>query len=194
MIFFRLVSIICRISLVLSVTPTFALEVAIAVNVDGEKTPTVVGLTNLPDDSKLLVTLSRKRANYSGQANATVKNGKFSAGPFSAFGKSVPPGDYEIEVVFPLAATQPAHVQRIVGSENEKLKGRLVDKGKFGTVAKRTVRLNIGGSSSPDADKQSRVDNEASMKKWRQESCEWIARVTKSVKPIADCVRELERK
>lgn len=171
-----------------------ALEVAIAATVEGQGTPTVVGVTNLPDNSKLLITLSRRQANYSAQGHATVERGKFSTGPFSARGSPLPPGDYEIEVVFPLASTQPSSVRQIVGEKNEKLEGRLVEKGQFGTIAKRVARVNIGGAASPEADKKARADEELAMKKWRVESCEWISRVTKSARPVADCVRELERK
>lgn len=171
-----------------------ALEVAIAATIEGHGTPIVVGITNLPDGSKLLITLSRRQANYSAQDHATVERGKFSAGPFSARGSALPPGDYEVEVVFPLAHTQPSIVRQMVGEKNEKLEGRLVEKGQFGTTAKRIVRVNIGGAASPEADKKARADEEVAMKKWRLESCEWISRVTKSPRPVADCVRELERR
>ena len=171
-----------------------ALEVAITVTVEGQGMPTIVGVTNLPDNSKLLVTLRRKVAHYSAQADATVVRGTFSAGPFSEHGSSVPPGDYEIEVVFPLASTQPSSVRQVVGENNEKLKGRLVDKSRFGVIAKQVTRANIGGAVSPEADKKARADNEIAMRKWRVETCDWISKVTKGARSADDCMRELERK
>jgi hypothetical protein len=135
-----------------------ALEVAIAVSVEGQGMPTIVGVTNLPDDSELLLTLSRRQANYSGQTKATVVRGIFSAGPFGAHGSLLPPGDYEIEVVFPLAFTQPSSVRQVVGQNNEKLKGRLVEKGSLGVIAKQVTRVNIGGAASPEADKKARAE------------------------------------
>jgi hypothetical protein len=115
-------------------------------------------VSNLPDDSELLLTLSRRQANYSGQTKATVVRGIFSAGPFGAHGSLLPPGDYEIEVVFPLAFTQPSSVRQVVGQNNEKLKGRLVEKGSLGVIAKQVTRVNIGGAASPEADKKARAE------------------------------------
>jgi hypothetical protein len=173
---------------------TQPLEVAIAVTVEGVGTPTIVGVTNLPDDSKLLVTLRRRAANYMAQAHGTVVRGTFSAGPFSAHGSSVPSGDYEVEVIFPLARIQPSSVRKVVGENNERLKGRLVKKEQFGIIARQTQRVNIGGGASPDADAKARADNEIAMKKWRLETCEFISRVSGGTRSVADCVRNLERR
>jgi hypothetical protein len=175
-------------------TTGHSLEAEIRARTDGSQTPTIIGVTNLPDETKLLVGLRRATANYSAQANVTVRNGQFSSERFSAFGKPLPPGNYELEVSMGVAGVQSAKVQAVIGADGERLAGRLVEKTKFGTMLKSRSTINIGGNASTSADAASRKDNDLAMDKWRRENCEWINKVTKSSRSVADCIAELSKK
>jgi hypothetical protein len=141
-----------------------ALDVAIKIIVTREGMPWVLGTTNLPDGSILLISLSRHEAKYARQHSAVVSNRRFTAGPFAQNGAALPPGDYEIEVVFGIARTQPRSVRDIVGENNEKITGSLVREGSIGITARQVVKLNLGGSVSPELDRKAREENEAARK------------------------------
>lgn len=141
-----------------------ALDVVIKVIVTREGMPWALGTTNLPDGSILLVSLSRHEAAYSAQRTAVVSNRRFTAGPFSQKGGAIPPGDYDVEVVFGIAKSQPSAVREVVGERNEKITGSLVRESSSGITARRLIRLNHGGSASPELDRRAREDNEAARK------------------------------
>ena len=138
---------------------THALDAVIKVIVTREGMPWVLGTTNLPDGSILLVSLSRHEAKYSAKHTAVVSNRRFTAGPFSQKGGALPPGDYEIEVVFGIAASQPRSVQEVVGQNNEKLTGSLVTESTVGITARQLVQRNLGGQASPELDRKAREEN-----------------------------------
>jgi hypothetical protein len=141
-----------------------ALDVVIKVIVTREGMPWVLGTTNLPDGSILLVSLSRHEATYSAQRTAVVSNRRFTAGPFSQKGRALPPGDYEVDVVFGIARGQPSAVRDVVGENNEKITGSLVREGSIGITARQLLRVNHGGSASPELDRKAREENEAARK------------------------------
>ena len=55
---------------------------------EGDEMPLVVGATNLPDGTALIVTLQRKESRYMAQAKTGVTSGAFRAGPFSQEGRA----------------------------------------------------------------------------------------------------------
>ena len=141
-----------------------ALDVVIKVIVTREGMPWVLGTTNLPDGSILLVSVSRREAAYSVQRTAVVSNRRFTAGPFSQKGGPIPPGDYDVEVVLGTAKSQPSAVREVVGESNEKITGSLVRESSTGITARRLFRLNHGGAASPELDRRTREENEAARK------------------------------
>lgn len=141
-----------------------ALDVVIKVIVTREGMPWVLGTTNLPDGSILLVSVSRQEAAYSVQRTAVVSNRRFTAGPFSQKGGAIPPGDYDVEVVFGTAKSQPSAVREVVGESIEKITGSLIKESSTGITARRLIRLNHGGAASPELDRRTREDNEAARK------------------------------
>jgi hypothetical protein len=183
----------CIFALMLSCSPAFALEADIRARSDGNAMPVIIGVTNLPDETKLLIGLRRNQANYFAQANVAVQNGQFRTERFSAFGKPLPTGDYELEVSMGIAGMQSAKVQAVIGANGERLTGPLVEKTKFGTVLKSRSKINIGGKGSPEADAASRRESGLALDKWRHESCEWIKKVSQSAKPISECIAELSK-
>lgn len=87
-------------------TPASALNVIVKAHVEGDEKPIVVGSTNLPESTELMITVSRKESDYRAQDKTKVSNGVFRAGPFSRKGSALNPGLYKIEVLSPIAAVQ----------------------------------------------------------------------------------------
>ena len=154
-----LLSVLVAILLFDATSYSHALDVAIKVIVTREGMPWVLGTTNLPDGSILLVSLSRHEASYSAKHVAVVSNRRFTAGPFSQKGGALPPGDYGIEVVFGMAVSQPSSVQEVVGQKNERLTGNLVTQSTSGVTVRQLVKLNLGGPASPELDRKAREEN-----------------------------------
>lgn len=113
--------------------------------------PVIEGTTNLPDGTKLIVSLKtpapcRPDCQYM-QSESTVKNGRFIAGQFeSQFGLEhifssydpglvrdggmvrfqdhrLVPGTYTLEITTPMAELEPDEVRAIIGPQGENLKG-----------------------------------------------------------------------
>lgn len=171
----------------------FALDVQIRVSAEVKESVTIVGVTNLPHGSQLLISLRRPQAKYFAQAKTVVVNGVFRAGPFTANQSTPPPGDYFVDVTFPLAHVQAPEVRKLIGENSEKLRGKLVVKSTLGTYAELSTKLNIGGSALKEADENSRRRAEIELIRFRKESCEFIARLVPS-RSVADCIKELEKK
>lgn len=88
----------------------------------------IEGVTNLPDQMDLLVSVS-KGTNYSSDSTVKVMHGTFKSEEFSHYGEPLKNGVYDIEVSSPLARFQDISVQNIIGKHGEKLAGKLVEKG-----------------------------------------------------------------
>lgn len=88
--------------------------------------PRIVGTTNLPAGTKLLISLETERPyQLQGQADAQVSRGSFSAGPFRT-SNPLPDGSYVASIVMPVPSTQSAEVRGVIGERGENLKGDLV--------------------------------------------------------------------
>lgn len=132
--------------------PAFSAKVIVetsAINVESG-TPTIVGRTNLPDTTKLMLSVGRKSGGFFGQSKASVANGCLVAGPFSSKSAPLPPGEYSVQVSTPLPGLQPASVQAIIGDEGQNLRGpnvttsKMFGKTKFVEV---TNRFKMPGDS-----------------------------------------------
>jgi hypothetical protein len=98
------------------------LTVAFAVPASLEQ-PMIDGSTNLPDGIEMTVSLHSPmpecRPTYRiWQSKATVKDGRFVAGPFLAT-----PGTYQLEIKTNLAELAPATVRAVIGPHGENLRG-----------------------------------------------------------------------
>jgi hypothetical protein len=179
---------------ILLLKPSIAhtLEAEIRLRADGNQTPSVIGVTNLPDETKLLVALRRKATNYSAQLNVTVQAGQFVTQRFSDDGKALPPGDYALEVSMASAGVQSDKVQKLIGVNGERLSGPLVENTKFGNIVISRSTIELGGNASASSD-AARRENDLAMDKWRRESCEWVRSVGNSSRSVAECVAELSK-
>jgi hypothetical protein len=181
-------------TLILKPSIAYSLEAEIRLRPDGSQTPSVIGVTNLPDETKLLVSLRRKAVNYSAQQNVTVHAGQFITDRFSDEGNALPPGDYALEVSMASAEVQPGKVQMLIGSNGERLSGPLVEDTKFGNIVISRSTIELGGNASATSDAAARRENDLAMDKWRRESCEWVSSAGNSSRSVAECVAELGRK
>jgi len=142
--------------LVLSVSEAFALNVTMSTKVEGGGKPVVVGKTNLPEGTDLMVSIKRKKSAYHGQIKVQVSRGEFWAGPFTQKGSAFNPGTYTLEITVPFAPSQPASVQSQIGDHGEKLQGPLVKKGALGKYAEYRSTFKVAGEESAEKDKMAR--------------------------------------
>lgn len=119
-------------ALVFAAGSAFALNVTLSAKSDGSTTPTIVGTTNLPDGVELMFTLEKSGINYRAQTKAIVNGGTFRAGPFSQSYSGLQKGTYKLDVSMSGARHQSAAVQKVIGSNGEKLTGAVVKKSDFG--------------------------------------------------------------
>jgi hypothetical protein len=102
---------------------------------DSRLNPKIIGQTNLPDKTELLVTISGKSANFTGQDKTSVQAGRFQAGPFGS-SSGLQTGQYTVDIVMPIPRLQPDSVRAVIGQNGENLKGSLVTRGQLGISVK----------------------------------------------------------
>jgi hypothetical protein len=125
-----------------------ALEPSFAVSADsGAGHPVIHGQTNLPDGTKLLVTLVKQGGGYAAQAKATVKAGRFLTDAFSDGDQPVPPGQYTITIDTGPPGAEPPAVRAAMGDHGQNLTGPLVI-ALFGNIMaiEFTTTLRLGGA------------------------------------------------
>lgn len=169
------------IALALAVQPAWALSVSITATVEGGDKPTIVGKTNLPNGTELMVTLSRKESSYMAQDKTIVSDGRFRAGPFSQRGAPLNPGVYQIEVSSPLAALQPQSVRAVIGQDGGKLDGPFTKRSQFGgKVVEYRTTTKIGAAPiSAEKDRGARDQAKKDTHEWWLQSCKDNCNVVK---------------
>jgi hypothetical protein len=160
----------------------FALDVSIAVKAEGGSKPVIVGTTNLPDDTELMITISRAASAYSAQDTAHVSNGAFRVGPFTQGGAPLNPGIYKIEVSSPLASLQPSSVRSIIGADGSKMHGPLVKKSQFGgMVIEHATSFKVGsGNASQAQDQAARAKSKEDRHAWWLQSCTDVCNIKRA--------------
>lgn len=101
-------------------TVALALEPVLHLDVEPPSRPVVVGKTNLPDDTSLLVSISREAVDFLAQDKVKVSGGKFRTAQFSQKGSDLNPGTYKVEITMPFAGLQSPTVQAVIGRRGEK--------------------------------------------------------------------------
>ena len=156
--------------------------VTLSARLDGGKKPAVAGVTNLPDGTLLMVTLSRKQSSYSAQDKATVSGGSFRAGPFSQQGSDLNPGKYTINISTPLADFQPADVQAAFGDNGSNLKGPLTGPSPIGgVIVDYSTQVAIDGSADENLDSAARDKAKQDLHQWSIDACDDSCRIVKGV-------------
>lgn len=157
--------------------------VKLSARLEGEARPTVVGVTNLPDGTSLMVSLYREQSSYSAQSKTTVSGGTFQAGPFSQQGSDLNPGKYNIRISSPLTSLQPASVQAVFGDKGSNLKGPLTSASSFGddTVISYSTQVELGGNADTGLDAAARDKAKKNLDQWLLDSCDDNCRTLKGV-------------
>ncbi len=119
-------------------------EPSLSVDLEGAPRPIVVGKTNLPDGTELMITIGRAESNYEAQSKTAVTDGRFKSEQFSELGEDLKPGTYAVKVLMPIPAVQPAAVQRIIGNAGQYLQGPLVKQGDLGVTVSYTTTFTVG--------------------------------------------------
>lgn len=109
---------------------SFALDVVIAAKADDMSRPTILGTSNLPDGTTLIVTVARSQIGFEGSSRSLVSGGTFKAGPFGPI-DGLTPGAYKLEVMMPIPSMQSESVRSVIGERGEKLTGKLVKRSEF---------------------------------------------------------------
>jgi hypothetical protein len=117
---------------ILLASDAYALEVFLKVQITGTDTPKVRVQTNLPDTTKVKVSLSNDSFDYGELIKTEVVGGGFECGPFKNNGEAIRPGTYTVRIAPELAQFQNESVQSVIGSHGEELQGPLVRKGMLG--------------------------------------------------------------
>jgi hypothetical protein len=167
--------------LLVAMSSASAFTVTITAKIEGSERPIVVGVTNLPDGTELMIELSRKESSYMAQSKATVSGGLFRTSPFSQKGVGLNSGTYTVEVSMPLAAVQPPAIWPIIGNKGSKLEGPLVRRSSFGGNFVQYKTTFKTGIAAPDADKASRVQTQADKHSWWLQSCKDTCNMTKTL-------------
>lgn len=99
--------------------------------------------SNLPDDTKLMLTLSDGNQ-YRGQTNVTIKSGQCQSDLFSNKGEKLS-GEYSLEISMPIASVQPDTVRKLIGNSGENLRGDLVVPNSIGNgqTVEKTIDISI---------------------------------------------------
>ena len=118
--------------LVMLASTTYALDVYLQPEISGSNKPAVRVKTNLPDATKVVITVSNPHLDYSAQVSTEVAAGCFEGGPFLVSGAALGSGSYTLSIAVELAQFQPLSVQAVIGSRGEQLQGTLVRRGMLG--------------------------------------------------------------
>lgn len=109
-----------------------ALEVTMSVKSDGKPSPSIIGQTNLPNGTTLLVDVGVPPG-YWAQSSATVSNGSFKTEAFSRDGAPLQAGNYAVTATVGMAQVQPQSVQAVFGDRGKNLTGPLIETDDFGS-------------------------------------------------------------
>ena len=114
--------------------------------------PMIIGFTNLPDGTELMIDLDRRKAKYSGGTKTTVNQGRFQTERFTGEGGDLPPGNYILSISTPLPELEPESVKQIIGKHGENLKGKWTTISYKDKMVKYSDRLQLGIGESKAAD------------------------------------------
>lgn len=150
---------------------SYAFEPTISIRIEAPPQPIVYGVTNLPDGTELLVTITRPESRYMAQDKVTVRSGTFKSVRFSQLGSDLNPGSYSVSLTMSLAELQAAPVRDVIGSKGEKMSGKLVKTGRFGPTLEYNSTFSIGAKADAKLDAKARERAAEELQQWRVRSC-----------------------
>jgi hypothetical protein len=190
--------------------PAVDFQPAVSLRVESPIRPTIYGATNLPDGTRLIVTMVRTESKYMAQDDVTVRNGQFKTAAFSSQGQPLNPGTYGVRVTMSLADLQDASVRAIIGAKGERMSGPLVKRGAPGPTIEYASSFVVPGVANAQLDAKARQKAEEDLRQWIVKSCEdnvdLVNRMLRAglvtgrevlgpdrEKRVADCTREMAR-
>lgn len=165
---------VLAVSLSLSATVASATVVKLTAKTDGGDKPKIVGSTNLPAGTILMISISRPESSYRAQSKVRVDaDGTFTSEQFSLGTSGLNPGTYALEVMTPLEAMQPEATAAFMGKKGSKLEGPLVGRSSLGgKIIELNTKFKIGnGAGSANKDKAARAQSQANKHEWWLQSC-----------------------
>lgn len=96
----------------------------------------IIGTTNLPNETELMISLLGNGINYFAQSKATVINGQFHSEWFTSNNSDFAEGRYTVQITTPVEPVQPENVRVMLGHRGRNLTGDIV---KFDLVWGNTV-------------------------------------------------------
>lgn len=149
----------------------------------------ITGDTNLPKKTKLLITLTNNKFDYSEEIKATTKSfGKFKSKEFTDGKKALFSGTYTLTIQTLPAAKQSEKVQKKIGENGSLLTGDLIKKldkgGKIVEYVESNVKIKsarkfTGKSSTLSTCKKQTAELELKIKKLEKEKAELKKQLTK---------------
>lgn len=109
-----------------------------------EKLFVIVGQTNLPDDTQMIVGINRPAGQLMGESVAVVDAGTFRSETFSDHGNPYRPGPYDLSVSAGIVDVQPDNAKRKIGPDYANYTGPLVNRSAIGTFADFHQPIYIG--------------------------------------------------
>lgn len=146
-----------------SAADRFQVEIAAAAQGDPHK-PLIVGKSNLPVGTNLMISLERPESAYKAESKATVRqDGCFSGGPFTQSTDAINSGQYNIDVLMPVSGVQPDSVQKVIGNRGQNIVGPLVHKfQRLGKIAEFKTLYTVGiADTAKDAEAKQKGEAEA---------------------------------
>lgn len=140
-------------------SPSLSEGVIIEFKLEGiaEKRPIVIGETNLPTGTNLMVEIVSLATNKTYQSESRVEEGQFKAGPFAP-SEGLPTGSYRASVTMPVPEVQPQNVKDVIGPQGEKLAGALVKRGEMGLTVETEQLFTIGEPNEAAATDQASLE------------------------------------
>ena len=108
--------------------------------------PAIIGTTNLPDGTALLITIESRENQYLEQGKVIVQSGGFNLQ--IARDKRLPAGTYTVNVLLRSGSVQPENVRAIIGHDGRQLTGPLVREETNGVSASYSSSFTVTGHVS----------------------------------------------
>ena len=157
--------------LLASYVPSYAMQVDVSTEVQGEFRPTIKGSCNLPDGMTLVVRITRKESAFQSETAVEVQSSHFEVGPLSQASADLNPGLYNLEIVSVHPTDQPEGVIEVIGRKGEQLQGPLTRRSRGVTSVRLVTTFQIGQAANPELDKATREQVMLSQTKWWRKNC-----------------------
>jgi hypothetical protein len=118
------------------------------IETNGTRRPTIVGETNLPDGTDLMISIDSGTIRYNASSKALVQDGHFQSETFSKSNSDLEAGRYTAQVSMPVALVQSQSVRAVIGEKGENLKGSLVEQGNLGLTVSRKQPFQLKADGS----------------------------------------------